>query len=148
MLSGREFARSSVPLPSWDSEDLLVILRVFVEARIGFDSSTHVLVLDEVREFIRPSIWVVILANMCLGVAVLVGGGCSCDIVSSGGRRLHDCVMWLVHWGSAVVIPCAPFGSSIPSALAVVPLIARFNLVVIVLMCGGCSGGGGLSEDF
>src|ERR1041385_5837099 len=112
MLSGREFARSSVPLPSWDSEDLLLILRVFVEARIGFDSSTHVLVLDEVGEFIRPSIWVVVLAYRCLGVAVLVGGRCSCDGVSSRGRWLCGCVMWLVHWGLAVDLPCVPFGSS------------------------------------
>src|SRR4051794_15828643 len=82
-----------------------------MEARIGFDSSTHVLVLDEVGEFIRPSIWVIVLANRCLGVAVLVGGGCSCDGVSSGGRRLRDCVMWLVHWGRASATSCG----SVPS---------------------------------
>ena len=124
-----------------------MIFRVFVETRVGFDSSTHILVLDEVGEFVWPSIWVIVLANRGLGVAVLAGGRYSCDGVLSSGRRLHGCVTWLVQWGLAVDLPCAPFGSSIPSSLAMVLLIAGFDLVVIVLMCGGCPGGGGLSKD-
>ena len=109
--------------------------------------SIHILVLDEVGEFIWPSIWVIVLANRGLGVAVLAGGRCSCDGGSLSGRRLRGCMAWLVEWSLAVDLPCAPFGSSIPSSLAMVLLITGFDLVVVVLSCGKCLGGGGSSDD-
>ena len=118
-----------------------------MESGVGFDSSTHILVLDEVGEFIWPSIWVIVLANRGLGVVVLAGGRCSCDGGSSSGRWLRGCVAWLVEWSLVLGLPCAPFGSSISSSLAMVLLVAGFDLVVIVLSCGGCLGGGGSSND-
>src|ERR1041384_7495756 len=109
-----------MPLPPSDSEDLLVICRVLMESRVSFDSSTHILVLDEVGEFVWPSIWVVVLANRGLGVTVLAGDRCSYGGGSSSGRRLRGCMAWLVEWSLAVDLPCSPFGSSVSSSLAMV----------------------------
>ena len=120
---------------------------MLIESGVGFDSSTHILVLDEVGEFIWPSIWVIILANWGLRVTVLTGDRYSCDGWSSSGCRLRGCVAWLAEWSLVVDLPCAPFGSSIPSSLAMVLLVDDLELVVVVLLCGGCPGGGGLSED-
>ena len=123
-----------------------MILRVLVKSGVGFDSSTHILVLDEVGEFIWPSIWVVILTNWGLRVTVLTGDRHSCDGWSSSGCRLRGCVVWLVEWSFVVDLPPAPFGLSTPSSLVVVLLVADLELVVIVLMCGGCLGGDGTSN--
>jgi hypothetical protein len=95
LLSDREFAGSGVPFPSRDSEDLLVILRVFVESGVSFDSSAHILVPDEVGEFVWPSIWVIVLANWCLRVTVLTVVRYLCGGWSSSGCRLLGCVAWL-----------------------------------------------------
>ena len=69
-----------------------MILRVLVESGVGFDSSTRILVPDEVGEFIWPSIWVVILANWGLRVTVLTGVRYLFGGWSSSGCRLLDCV--------------------------------------------------------
>ena len=119
---------------------------MLVESRVSFDSPTHILVLDEVGEFIWPSIWVVVLADRGLRVAVLNGDGCPSDGRSSSGRRLRGCVTPLTEWNFVVGPPCQPFGSSVSSSLAMVLLVADLKLVVVILLCGGCLGGGGSSN--
>ena len=125
---------------------MLVVIRVLVEPRVGFDSSNRVLVPDDVSEFVQPSIRVVVFADRCLRVAVLAVARYVCGGWSSSDPRLLDCVAWLVGLSLAVDLPRAPFGLPIPPFLAMVLLVAGIGLVAIVLMCGGCPGGGGLSE--
>ena len=125
---------------------MLVVIRVLVEPGVGFDSSDRVLVPDEVGEFVWPSFWVIVFADRCLRVAVLTVVGYACGGWSSSDPRLLDCVAWLVGLSLAVDLPRAPFGSSIPPFLAMVLLVAGIGLVAVVLICGGCPGGGGLLE--
>ena len=120
-----------------------MICRVLVESGFSFDSPTHILVLDEVGEFVWPSIRVVILADMGFRVAVLTGDGCPCDGGSSSGRRLRGCMTRLIEWNFVVDPPCQPFESSVSSSLAIILLVADLELVVVVLLYGGCLGGGG-----
>src|SRR3954469_5637205 len=96
-----------------DSACLFVICRVLVESGVGFDSPTHILVLDEVGEFVWPLIRVVVLAGWNLRVAVLACGKCPCVGGSSSGRRLRGCMTRLAEWNFVVDPPCQPFGSSV-----------------------------------
>src|ERR1043165_300677 len=125
---------------------MLVVIRVLVEPRVGFDSPDRVLIPDDVGEFIRPSIRIVVFADRCLGVAALAVAGDMCGVWLSSHPRLLNCVAWLVGSSLAVDLPCAPFGSSIPPFLAMVLLVAGVGLIAIVLVCGGCPGGGGWAE--
>src|SRR3954470_14357835 len=54
--------------------------------------------------------------------------------------------MWLAEWSIVVDLPCQPSGSSIPPSLVMVLLVADLELVVVILLSGGCLGGGGLSK--
>ena len=125
---------------------MFVVLRVLVEPGVCFDSSDRVLVPDEVGELIWPSFRVIVFADRCLRVAVLAVAGYACGGWSSSDPRLLGCVAWLAGWSLAVDLPRAPFGSSVPPFLAVVLLVAGIGLVAVVLMCGGCVGGGGLPK--
>ena len=119
---------------------------MLVESWVGFDSPTHILVLDKVGEFVWPSARVVVLADLGLKVDVLDGDRCSCDGGSSSDRRLRGCMTRLVEWDFVVEPPCHPFGSSVSSSLAMVLLVIDLELVVVVLLRGGCLGGGGSSN--
>ena len=103
---------------------MLMVIRVLVEPRVGFDSPDRVLIPDDVGEFIRPSIRIVVFADRCLRVAALAVTGDVCGVWSSSGPRLLDCVAWLVGSSFAVDLSCTPFGSSIPPFLAMVLLVA------------------------
>ena len=67
---------------------MFVISRVLMELWVGFDSPTHILVLDEVGEFVWPSIRVVVLADLGLRVAVLTSAGVR---VMAGRRVVSGC---------------------------------------------------------
>src|SRR4051812_1768277 len=89
-----------MPFSPRELEDLRVVLRVFMGSRVDFYPITQILIFYVVGEFVWPSIWVVVLAGLSLGVAVLTGGGCPCSCGSSGGRRARNCIMRFVEWCS------------------------------------------------
>src|SRR4051812_38170798 len=124
---------------------MLVVPRVFVESRVCFDSSNCVLMLDEVGEFVRPSLRVVVFADRCLRVAVLAVVECPRG-GASDGPWLLDCVVRLAGCVLVADHPGAPPESSI-SPLVAIFLVAGVRLVAIVVMLGGCPGGGGPSKD-
>src|ERR1043165_9318094 len=101
---------------------MLVVIRVLVEPRVGFDSPDRVLIPDDVGEFIRPSIRIVVFTDRCFGVAALAAARDVCGAWSSSDPRLLGCIAWLVGSILAVDLPCAPFASSIPPFLATAQL--------------------------
>ena len=123
-----------------------MICRMLVDSRVDFDPLTQILVLYEVGEFVWSSIWVVVLAGLSLGVAVLNGDGCPYDGGSSSGRRARSCITRFVEWDLFVEPSHLSFRSSISSSSVMGLTIADLELGVDVLLCGGCPGGVGSSS--
>ena len=120
-----------------------MIFWVFVESWVKFNPVTQILVFYEVGEFFWSPIWVVVLAGLSLGVAVLTGDECLCSGGSSSGWRARCCIVRFVEWCSFWRLL---FGSS-SGFLSVMDLaIADLELGVDVLLCGGCPGGDGSSS--
>src|SRR3954469_7516473 len=94
------------------------MLRVFVESGVCFDSSNRILMLDEVGEFVRRSLRVVVFADRCLRVAVLAVVECTRG-GASDGPWLLDCVVWLAGFFLVADLPDVPPGSSIPPLMAI-----------------------------
>src|SRR4051812_28776689 len=70
------------------------------------------LVSDKLGESIWPSIWVVVLAGLSFGVAVLSRGGRPGGGKSSSGWRGFCRMLRFLEWDSCVEFLCSPSGSS------------------------------------
>src|SRR4051812_41452115 len=115
---------------------------MFMESWVKFNPVTQVLVPYEVGTFVWPPIWVVVLAGLSLGIAVLSSGGCPVGGGSSSGWRVRYCILRLVERDSSVAPWRLPsrLSSAFPSAMDLA--IDDLNLRIGVLLRGGCPGGG------